>query len=171
MSGTRTSTVRSPRVVNVAAGVERGEGPTPLPDARHDTLQVLIGKWINQGHTIGAPDAPSVAILTSDVYEWAPGGFFVIHSAYGTIGETSVGGVEVIGVDGDGYHSTFYDSLGNVHTSRVEIDGDVIRWVGDRTRCVATVTDDGLTQVAHHEARTDGAHWRPSMEVTLRKVR
>jgi hypothetical protein len=80
-------------------------------------------------------------------------------------------GVEVIGVDGDGYRSTFYDSFGNVHSSRVEIDGDVIKWFGDRTRCVATITDRGMTQVAHHEVTVDGTVWSPSMDVTLRKVR
>jgi hypothetical protein len=39
---------------------------------------------------------PESKILVSDVYEWAPGRFFVIHPAYGRIG---VGGVEIIGYD------------------------------------------------------------------------
>jgi uncharacterized protein DUF1579 len=160
----------SPRVVNVAAGVEVGEGSTLERDARHEALGVFIGKWINEGQTIGTPEAPSVPILTSDVYEWAPGGFFVIHSAFGRIGGTSVGGVEVIGVDGDGYSSTFYDSFGNVHTSRMEIDRDVIKWFGERTRCVATIDDGGSTQVAHHEVTADGTNWIASMDVTLRKA-
>ena len=62
-------------------------------------------------------EIPPVPILTSDVYEWAPGGFFVVHSAFGKIGETGVGGVKIIGVDGQAYRSTFYDSFGNVHRS------------------------------------------------------
>jgi hypothetical protein len=37
--------------------------------------------------------------MASDVYEWAPGRFFVIHPAYGRIGEVDVRGVEVIGYD------------------------------------------------------------------------
>jgi hypothetical protein len=160
----------SSRVVRVAAGVERTATQAPVRDARHHALEILIGKWINEGHTTATPDIASVAILTSDVYEFAPGGFFVVHSAYGKIGETSVGGVEIIGVDGDAYRSTFYDSFGNVHSSRMEIDGNTIRWLGERTRCTATITDSGMTQVAHHEASADGANWAPSMDVTLRKV-
>lgn len=78
--------------------------------------------------------------------------------------------MEIIGVDGDAYRSTFYDSFGNVHSSRVEIDGNTIRWLGERTRCTATITDDGMTQVARHEASADGAGWSQSMYVTLRKV-
>lgn len=167
MSESRSS---SPRVVNVAAGVQTTDVEAPVRDARHKALAVLIGNWINEGHTAGAAGAPSVPIVTSDVYEWAPGGFFVVHWAYGKIGDASVGGVEITGVDGDAYASTFYDSFGNVHRSRMEIDGDTIRWLGDRTRCTATITDDGMTQVAHHEASADGRSWAASMEVTLRKV-
>ena len=83
-----------------------------------------------------------------------PGGFFVVHTAFGKIGDTSVGGVSIIGVDGDAYDDTFYDSFGNVHRSRLEIDGDVHRWIGlaGRTRCTVTMTDGGMTQVAHHES-------------------
>jgi hypothetical protein len=141
-----STTTGSARVVNVAAGVERTDRTAPVRDGRHQALAVLIGKWINEGHTIGTAEIPSVPILTSDVYEWVPGGFFVVHSAFGKIGEASVGGVEIIGVDGAAYCSTFYDSFGNVHRSRLEIGGDVIRWIGDRTR------------------------WTASMDVTLRKV-
>jgi hypothetical protein len=164
------STSSSPRVVKVAAGVESTAGPVPVRDARHEALGVLIGKWINEGHTVATAEVPSLPILTSDVYEWAPGGFFVVHSAYGKIGENSVGGVEIIGVDGDAYRSTLYDSFGNVHASRMEVDGEVIRWLGERTRCTATITDDGSTQVARHEASANGTTWAPSMEVTLRKI-
>lgn len=160
----------SPRVLSVAAGVESTSRPVPVRDPRHEALQVLIGKWINEGRTIATDQAPSLPILTSDVYEWAPGGFFVVHSAYGKIGDSSVGGVEIIGVDGDGYLSTFYDSFGNATTSRMEIDGDVIRWTGAGTRCTVTLTDGGFTQVARHEASADGTAWVPSMEVTLRKI-
>jgi hypothetical protein len=160
----------APRVVRVAAGVETTAWPVPVRDGRHEALDVLIGKWINEGRTIGSARAPSLPIVTSDVYEWVPGRFFVTHTAYGRIGETAVGGVEIIGVDGDGYFSTLYDSFGNAHTSRVEIEGEVIRWLGERTRCTAEIADGGSTQIAHHEASPDGAIWAPSMEVTLRKI-
>jgi Protein of unknown function (DUF1579) len=164
------TTTESARVVNVAAGVENTDQATPVPDGRHRALAVLIGNWINEGHTIGTGEIPSAPILTSDVYEWAPGGFFVLHSAFGKIGGTSVGGIEIIGVDREAYTSTFYDSFGNVHRSRLEIEGDVFRWIGDRTRCTVTMTDDGMTQVAHHESSADGVSWTASMDVTLRKV-
>jgi hypothetical protein len=166
----KASTTESVRVVDVAVGMELTDRDAPVRNARHQALELLIGRWINEGQTVETAQIPSAAILTSDVYRWAPGGFFVVHSAYGKIGDASVGGVEIIGVDGDAYCSTLYDSFGNVHRSRVEIDGEVIRWIGDRTRCTATITDGGITQVARHESSADGVGWTPSMDVTLRKV-
>jgi hypothetical protein len=93
-----------------------------------------------------------------------------VHSAFGKIGETAVGGVEIIGVDGQAYRSTFYDSFGNVHRSRLEIEGHVIRWTGDWTRRTVTMTDGGMTRVARHESTADGVSWTASMDGTLRKV-
>jgi hypothetical protein len=42
----------SARVVSVAAGVENTERAAPVRDGRHQALAVLIGNWINEGHTI-----------------------------------------------------------------------------------------------------------------------
>jgi hypothetical protein len=83
----------SARVVNVAAGMENTDRTAPVRDARHQALGLLIGKWINEGQTVETAEIPSIPILTSDVYEWAPGGFFIVHSAFGKIGETSADGV------------------------------------------------------------------------------
>ena len=159
------------RVVNVASGMQQTERSAPVRDGRHQALGVLIGNWINEGATVATADTPSVPILTSDVYEWVPGGFFVVHTAFGKIGDTSVGGVSIIGVDGDAYDDTIYDSFGNAHRSRLEIDGDVHRWIGldGRTRCTVTMTDGGMTQVAHHQSSVDGVTWTASMDVVLRK--
>ena len=114
----QVSPAQSVRVVNVAVGIERTDRDAPVRDPRHQALQVLIGRWISEGQTVATAQIPSAAIATSDVYQWAPGGFFVVHCAYGKIGDASVGGVEIIGADGGAYRSTFYDSFGNVHRSR-----------------------------------------------------
>jgi hypothetical protein len=45
------ATSGSARVVNAAAGVENTGQTPPVRDGRHQALAVLIGKWINEGHT------------------------------------------------------------------------------------------------------------------------
>jgi hypothetical protein len=54
-------------------------------------LDVFIGRWIIQGATEAAPGEAAVPIARSDVYEWAAGGRFVLHTAYGLIGGVTVG--------------------------------------------------------------------------------
>jgi hypothetical protein len=83
-----------------------------------ERLAVFIGRWLTEGETTGGREGPATQIVASDVYEWAPGGRFVMHPAYGRIGEVGVGGLEVIGYDpATGHYRTyFFDSQGNIIT-------------------------------------------------------
>ena len=78
-------------------------------------------------------------ILASDVYEWAPGRFFVVHPAYGRIGDVGVGGVEIIGYDTASrkYRSHFFDSQGNSSVSELIFNGETWILQDARTRCTS----------------------------------
>jgi hypothetical protein len=133
-----------------------------------ERLEVFIGKWINTGQTVGEVPVP---IVTSDVYEWVPGGFFVLHTAYGQIGDLEVGGIEILGrsPNASRYFSVFYDSGRAVHRADLSVDGSSWTWRGSATGCTAVISADGRVQTAHH-VRLDGDRWVPSMGVLLRKV-
>lgn len=133
---------------------------------------MFIGKWMTAGRTIEQPGIPSVEILASDVYEWAPGGFFVVHSAYGLIGDIPVGGVEILWHDpaAGHYRSQFFDSQGNIVESTLTLEDGVWTWMSGDTRCRATFSGDGRIQTAHHEGSEDGVRWQPTMDVTLTKA-
>src|SRR5262245_5069240 len=152
---------------SVSTGMVR---PTePGPEIKR--LQVFIGRWLTEGALLDEAGAPSGRILASDVYDWAPGGFFVIHPAYGRIEELGVGGVEVIGYDpATGiYRCHFFDSQGNASEQTLAADGDTWLWEGEEARCTGIFSDGGRTLTAHHERRAaDG--WAPSMEVLLKKI-
>lgn len=147
-------------------------GQRAQPGPEHKRLEVFIGKWINQGETIATEDAPAVMILTSDVYEWMPGGFFVLHTAYGRIGSVDVGGTEIIGYDParKTYRTHFFDSQGNISSQELTVSGDTWRWSGKGVRCTAIFSAHGKTQTAHHERVDEHGVWVPSMEVVLSKV-
>src|SRR5262245_16866138 len=100
---------------NVAAGKVE-QSATPGPEYR--PLDALIGRWMTTGHIVGSDGAPAASITASDIYEWAPGRFFILHTAYGTIGEQGVGGIEMIGYDAETrrFHTTFFDRQGHVTT-------------------------------------------------------
>jgi hypothetical protein len=113
-----------------------------------------------------------VPITTSDVYEWAPGGFFLLHSAYGRIGDFDVGGIEIIGYDeesGD-YRSQFFDSQGNVSVSSLTARGDTWTFRGETTRATVVFSEDHRVQTVLHERTDDGTTFQPSMQVTLIKI-
>lgn len=148
------------------------ESEAPAPGPEHRRLEVFIGKWINEGETMATPDAPAARIVTSDVYEWIPGRFSVLHTAYGHIGDLDVGGVEIIGYDAESgkYTSHFFDSQGHVTVDELTYDAGKWIWTGERTRTTSEFSDDGKVQRSLHEQSEDGAEWRLAMDVTLRKI-
>jgi hypothetical protein len=106
------------------------------------------------------------------VYEWAPGGFFIVHSAYGRIGDFGVGGIEIIGYDETSadYKSHFFDSQGNVIVSSLTARGDTWTYQGGTTRSTVEFSDNRRVQAVLHERTDDGTTYTPSMKVTLTKV-
>ncbi len=160
-SGTETTGVAIGRVTH-----------PPSPGPEHRRLDIFIGKWINEGHTVATAEAPSVRILTSDVYEWMPGGFFVLHTAYGRIGNVDVGGTEIISYDPSTktYRSLLFDSQGNINEDELTAEGNTWTWAGATHRATATFTDNGKTQVCRHERLDQNGQWVHAMDVVLVKV-
>lgn len=154
---------------SVATGIVRPAEPGP----EVKRLEVFIGRWINEGYVVQEDGTPGSRIVTSDVYEWVPGGFFVMHPAYGRIGDVGVGGVEIIGYDPASrkYRSHFFDSRGNSSVSELTFDGEYWIFEGAGTRTTSVFSEDGKTQTAHHQRRGDNGGWVPSMEVVLTKIR
>jgi hypothetical protein len=144
----------------------------PRPGPEHELLQDFIGKWLTVGQTVAGPEMPSVPIFASDIYEWMPGRFFVLHTAYGRIGDIDVGGTEIISFDptSQTYRTHFFDSQGNITQHLLTAGDGTWKWQGERTRCTSIVSDGGKVMTAHHERSDDGVHWAPSMEVTLTRV-
>jgi Protein of unknown function (DUF1579) len=137
-----------------------------------ERLNVFIGRWLTEGETAAAPGASATSIVASDVYQWAPGGRFVMHPAYGRIGSAPVGGLEVVGYDPSTgqFQTHLFDSEGNTARETLSLQDGVWTWQGSRVRCHGVFSDDGRTLTAHHERSDDGEHWTPSMTVTLRRI-
>src|SRR5262245_51025839 len=137
-----------------------------------DRLDLVIGPWLTEAETVATPGGASVRIFASDDYKWGPGGQFIMHPAYGRIGEQDVGGLEVIGYDPatDQFRTHFFDHTGSVTTETLTLRDGTWTWQATKHRCTGVFTDNGRTLTAHHEQSADGQRWAPSMIVTLRKV-
>jgi hypothetical protein len=159
-------------VVAVARGLENADGEGPTRSPHHEALGVWVGRWINQGHMIDEGGRLGSPITTSDVYEWVPGGFFVLHTAYGRIGDFGGGGVEIIGFEATTGHyvSHFFDSQGNVSTSTLVRRGDTWTYQGETTRATVEFGASNHVQTVVHERTNHGQAYAVSMKVTLTKV-
>ena len=172
-SKSATAEAPSHATQRVPSGLATGRvsSDTDRPEAL-ERLEAFIGRWVTEGDTTPSNGEAPSSIFASDIYEWAPGGRFVLHTAYGRIGDVGVGALEIIGLDESGEQFTSYsfDHEGNALQESLTYDGRAWKWVGEHARCTATLSSDGRTFVAKHESSEDGEHWSPSMTVTLRKI-
>jgi hypothetical protein len=62
-------------------------GTPSAPGPELQRLDALVGRWRSHGHIIGDPAVP---ITGTAIYEWLPGGFFLVHHVDVLIGQQKV---------------------------------------------------------------------------------
>jgi Protein of unknown function (DUF1579) len=146
-----------------------------------------VGRWRSEGHVVG--DHP-VPITGTDIYEWLPGGFFLVHDVDVMIGEQPVKALELIGEYDpatDAFLARAYDNLGNITLMCAEVDDQGV-WMftggGDvapvaqpaaadasgAVRSTLTVSSDRSGMTARWERSDDGARWQPWMDMTFTRM-
>jgi Protein of unknown function (DUF1579) len=106
--------------------MSESHGTTPssaqAPSPEIQRLGALVGRWRSEGHIVG--DVP-IPITGTDIYEWLPGGFFLVHHVDVMIGEQRVQAIELIG-EYDPTTETFtgraYDNQGNITIMHARVD-------------------------------------------------
>jgi hypothetical protein len=145
---------------------------TAAATAELEPLEIFIGKWITVGETVATDDAPAAGIFASDIYEWMPGGFFILHTAYGRIGDQDVGGTEIIGYDPGtkAFRTWFFDSRGGITTETLTLEGRRATWQGENVRATSDFSEDGEVQPCVHQRLDGDGSWVDAMRITLTKV-
>jgi hypothetical protein len=106
--------------------VRRPDTAAPAPGPETRRLGALVGRWRPEGYIVGDARVP---ITGTDVYEWLPGGFFLVHHVDVVIGDQKVQAIEIIGEDDqatDSFTARAYDNLGNVTIMRARVDDRVV---------------------------------------------
>jgi Protein of unknown function (DUF1579) len=142
--------------------------------ADHKRLEVLVGRWKTQGRTRETEDAPAVTIDAVDTYEWAPGGFALLHGVDANMGDEKVEGAEIIGYDPErgAYVTQYFGSDGpeSYEAELAEEDGDLIwRMRTDTSRFAGTFSEDAAVITGHWELLDAAGNWQPWMDITLTK--
>ena len=129
-------------------------------------LQQFVGRWNTTGRT-----SEGHKLQATDVYEWLPGEFFIIHKWKSRLGEEAVAGIEIIGYDteANAYFTQSYDSHGNTAKYQAYFSGNVWSIDGQSERFRGGFNDDGKVLSGDWEMLKDGSwiHW---MEIELTKV-
>jgi Protein of unknown function (DUF1579) len=155
------------------------------PGPEIQRLGALVGRWRSEGHIVGEVPIP---IIGTDVYEWLPGGFFLVHHVDVMIGEQRVQAIELIGeydLATDSFTGRAYDNEGNVTVMNAKVDeqgvwtftggGDVAAVARPSTadasgavRSTLRVGPDGMT--AKWERSDDGATWQDWMDMAFTRM-
>jgi hypothetical protein len=163
----------------------RYSAPAPGPEIRR--LGALVGRWRSEGHVVAEVPVP---ITGTDIYEWLPGGFFLVHRVDVVIGDERVQALELIGEYDpatDSFTARAYDNLGNVTVMRARVDeqgvwgftggGDVAAvarpasaGAGGAVRSTLTVNADRSGMTARWERSDDGVRWQPWMDMTFTRM-
>jgi hypothetical protein len=168
---------------------EAGDTPKPggVPGPETWRLGALVGRWRSEGHAVGEPPVP---IEGTDVDEWLPGGFFLVHHVDVVVGDQKVQAIEIIGEHDpatDSFTGRAYDNLGNVTIMHARVDDDGV-WTltgagdvaaaarpssadaGGAVRSMLTVSPDTRTMAARCERSDDGSAWQPWMQMLFTRM-
>lgn len=168
-------------------GYEHDGQGAPTPGAEIQRLGALVGRWRSEGHVIGDPPMP---VTGTDIYEWLPGGFFLVHHVDVFVGDQPVQALEIIGEYDpatDSFTARAYDNEGAVTVMRASVDDDgVWTFTGGAdvaqaaqpgsanpeggVRSTLTVSPDGTSMTARWERTDDGTTWQPWMDMSFTRM-
>lgn len=132
-------------------------------------LTPFVGTW----QTTGAVVATSAAYTATDIYEWLPGGHFLVHRWDAAMPDGRSQGIEIISPDASDGHYTMhsFDSTGKADTMLAVLHGKSVAYDGDGVRFRGAFNADGSEMSGTWSLRAgDGADWEPWMSVVLRRV-
>jgi hypothetical protein len=132
----------------------------------------FVGIWETEGEIEGGSGSTTATFRASDVYEWLPGGHFLLHRFDADMPGGRTQGIEVIGHDGelDAYPMHSFDNAGNASVMHARLEGDTWTFLGKAIRFIGGFRDAGAVFAGTWQTRSsDDSAWTTWMTVTLRK--
>jgi hypothetical protein len=142
-----------------------------------ERLEAFIGEWSIEA---SFPDAAPTGAVGRIVFEWMPGGQFLVQR-WEVVHPDAPDGLAIIGLDPDGeaYTQHYFDSRGVARVYAMTF-GDGV-WTLSRTspdfsplnfsqRFTGTFGDGGKTIQGRWETSDDGSSWEHDFDLTYTKV-
>ena len=146
----------------------------PKRNARHEALDVFVGRWKASGTSYGSNGASANADADETPWEslytarWHDGAFFVVQDEHAN---GPFDPLSILGWDDEAgaYFSIVFENHGFVRKYVVEAKGSVWTFSGLHERARVELSDDNMTQTIHWELK-QGDAWTPLCDRVARKI-
>jgi hypothetical protein len=156
------------RVVEIPNKIIEDEA---MPKAKKEILNKIAGRWITITNIKARNGQPASKIVGSDIYQWAPGGNFLLHYAYGIRDTINFGAMEIIGYDkaSGNFISYSFNPDGSFSRDTLSVNNNMWVWKGKEVRSTGVMSEDGKVLKVKHEITTDGKTYELFMDGILTK--
>lgn len=164
-----------------------GNHTPPTPNRSVQRLGALVGRWRTEGHIVAEPPIP---VTGTDIYEWLPGSFFLVHHVDVMIQDQPVQAIEIIGELDQSTGSIIgraYDNRGDMTILYATVDAEgVWTFTGGAdiapvaqpstakargaVRSTLTVSPDRSGMTAMWERSDNGIDWEPWMDIRFTRM-
>ena len=143
----------------------------PVPGPAYRLFEPFIGKWNTTGNMKAGKGKPDIAIDGTDIYEWLPGRFFILHTVNVLMGAERKESIEVIGFDAakNSYFMHSYDNQGESGVMQASEHQGTWKFTSDSLRFTGTFSEDHNTISGIWESSGDDG-WELLMNVKLTRA-
>ncbi len=152
-------------------GSDINYGPPPVRGARHEQLDVFVGRWYAEGQSFGGPQqdlenprSNGEQWRSDEVVEWHAGQFFVVGLEDAKIKERATLVTRwILGFDAqtDELFSFSIEDHGFSRRYAVKVEGRMWTFTGATERASVEFSEDGTRQTVRWEWRPRGDRWLP----------
>lgn len=135
-------------------------------------LNAFAGIWKTEGEILATSNNPAVPISGTDIYEWLPGGYFLIHHVDVRMGENQVHSTEIIGYDSstDTFPMHYFGHKGSTGVMVATLEDDTWKFKGETERFTGSFNESGDVMSGKWERLNESA-WEDWMTIRLTKTR
>ena len=135
-------------------------------------LDKFEGKWNTSGKIPATDTSSEITISGTDIYEWLPGEFFLLHKVDVLVGDDKNETLEIIGFDTQEnlYTMQHYDNKGNSGFMTAYCEDGVWTYLGENLRFTGGFKNADKEFSGIWEQSSDGITWTHFMDIKLVKV-
>ena len=143
-------------------------------DTKHQKLRALsifVGTWNTEGEIAATPDRAASKLLATDIYEWLPGGQFLMHRVDARMGDAVSRSIEIYAYDSDknAFRSRSYDDRGMSEEFDADLAGRKWTITGANLRFSGQFSEDTNALTGRWERRA-GNEWARLMDIRLTRA-